>query len=339
MPNVVHVVTTARFAGVERYVADVAVETAAQGWTVTVVGGDPVAMPRALGASARWLPGGGPARALLSLARAGRADVCHAHMTVAEAVSLAARPLHRAPVVATRHFAAPRGRSLLGRVGAPWIAKRLARQLAVSTFAANKLETPPDVVLQNAVRPRDLLWRPESRVVLVLQRLEPEKDTLTALRAWAESGLAAAGWTLCVVGDGSERPMLERFVGENAVEGVSFPGWSHDPDAELAKAGMLIAPGSRDSSALAVLEAMAAGVPVIAAAAGGHLETIGLVPGAQLFTPGNAAGLAATLRRFADDDARAELSRNVRTAALGRLSLEQHVAHLLEEYRVARAAG
>jgi glycosyltransferase involved in cell wall biosynthesis len=84
---------------------------------------------------------------------------------------------------------------------------------------------------------------------------------------------------------------------------------------------------------------MAAGVPVIAAAAGGHLETIGMVPGARLFTPGNATGLADALRSLADDDARADLSRNVRTEALGRLSLAQHVVRLLEEYHLAGAAG
>ncbi len=338
MPKVVHVVTTRRFAGVERYVADVAVETAAHGWDVAVVGGNPAAMPRTLDGRVRWLPGGSSAEAFFSLARAGRVDVCHAHMTKAEAVALAARPLHRAPVVATRHFAAPRGKTRLGRVLAPWIARGLARQLAVSEYVAGKLEAPAAAVLPNAVHARPLLWQQESRVVLVLQRLEPEKDTLIALRAWEESGLAGEGWTMRVVGDGSERADLEQWVGEHGVAGVEFGGWSDEPDAELARASVLLAPGGQDSSALAVLEAMSAGVPVVAAAAGGHLESIGRIGDMPSFAPGDAVAAAAGLRAVSKDSFRAELSRRVREAALARMTLQEHVERLLEEYAKAGAS-
>src|SRR3954447_12170278 len=98
MPHVLHLVTTRSFAGVERYVAGVAVETARRGWEVTVVGGDETSMRAALGPAAGWLPGGGVAEAVRSVAHARRGDVCHAHMTLAEAVAVATRPLHRAPV-------------------------------------------------------------------------------------------------------------------------------------------------------------------------------------------------------------------------------------------------
>ncbi|HZS30119.1 MAG TPA: glycosyltransferase family 4 protein [Gaiellaceae bacterium] len=337
MPRVVHVVTTRRFAGVERYVADVAVETAAHGWEVSVVGGSPWAMLRNLGGRADWLPGSSPREAFVSLARTGRADVCHAHMTKAELVALLARPLHRAPVVATRHFAEPRGKTRLGGLVAPWIARGLARQLAVSEYVAGRLETAPDAVLPNAVHARPLLWRQESRTVLVLQRLEPEKDTMTALRAWRESGLADDGWTMRIVGDGSERPELERWVAERSLPAVEFAGWSDDPDAELARASVLVAPGGRDSSALAVLEAMSAGVPVVAAAAGGHLESIGRIEGMPSFATGDAVAAAAGLRALLDDSVRADLSHRVRAAALARISLPEHVDRLLAEYAKAKA--
>src|SRR5205814_1010334 len=124
-----------------------------------------------LGPSVRWLPGSSPHQSLLALARLGRQDLCHAHMTTAEAVAVATRPLHRAPVVSTRHFAAERGSSTLGALIAPWIAPRLAREIAVSDFVAERLEHRPDAVVRNGVRPTDCLWRAESRVVLVLQRL------------------------------------------------------------------------------------------------------------------------------------------------------------------------
>src|SRR4051812_357409 len=152
MPSVVHVITTERFAGVERYVSEVARETAARGWETSVVGGDPMRMPQALGADVRWRPGAGPLSAVRSLAALGRHDVCHAHMTLAEAAALAARPFPRARVISPRHFAAPRGSTRAGGLAAKWIGPRLARQIAVSDFVARQLERPPDAVIRNGVR-------------------------------------------------------------------------------------------------------------------------------------------------------------------------------------------
>src|SRR5437879_5311583 len=131
MPSVVHVVVTSNFAGVERYVSDVANATAGRDWKASVVGGDSTRMPESLHPDVRWLPGASPLGALVSLARLGRQDVCHVHMTTAEVVALAARPFHRAPIVATRHFAAARGSSRAGRAIAPSIGRRLTRQIAI----------------------------------------------------------------------------------------------------------------------------------------------------------------------------------------------------------------
>ena len=192
MPSVVHVVTTANFAGVERYVCEVARETVDRGWGSRSSGDTRSTMPSELGDAATWLPGATQLpRRLRSMRRLGRRDVCHAHMTVAEAVAVAARPVHRAPVVATRHFAARRGTSRGGRILAPWIARGLQREIAVSEFVASRLERRPDAVLLNGVPPSPLPLESSNTDRARLQRLEPEKDTLTALtrvarvRSWS----------------------------------------------------------------------------------------------------------------------------------------------------------
>jgi glycosyltransferase involved in cell wall biosynthesis len=332
MPSVVHVVTTAKFAGVERYVSDVARETARRGWEVAVVGGHPERMPGALGGGVEWWPGAKAPLALRSLRGVGRRDVCHAHMTVAEAVALAARALHRAPVVSTRHFAAPRGSTRTGRLLAPWIGRGLACEIAVSEFVASRLERTPDAVILNGVPPSPSLWRSESRVVLVLQRLSPEKDTLTALRAWQESVLAEEGWTMRIVGDGPERPALESWTVMHQVRGVTFAGSMADVRPELAAAGILLATGTRDSFGLAVVEAMAAGVPVVASAAGGHLETVGRVPGARLFPPRDHRAAADALRDLQEDGARERISESAHALARRKLTSARHVDRLLVVY-------
>jgi glycosyltransferase involved in cell wall biosynthesis len=332
MPSVVHVVATANFAGVERYVSDVARETVGRGWDVSVVGGDPEQMPLELGGTAAWLPGATAAQALRSLYRVGRCDVCHAHMTVAEALAVIARPLHRAPVVATRHFAAPRGASRGGRLLSPSIARGLAREIAVSEYVASRTERRPDAVILNGVPPSPCLWRSSSRTVLVLQRLEPEKDTFTALRAWKASRLAEEGWVMRVVGDGSERSALEAWVTSENVEGVTFVGWVPNAHHELAGAGVLLAPGPRDSFGLAVVEAMAAGVPVVASAAGGHLETLGRLTSAAMFPPGDALSAALALRSLLVVSSRRYFSEEGRRVAAEQLTTALHVELLLEQY-------
>lgn len=337
LSTVAHVVVTDNFAGAERYVCNVANETATRGWDAAVVGGNAERMRLALTEDVRWLPGANPLQALASLARLGRRGVCHAHMTMAEALALTAQPFHRAPVLATRHFAAARGRTRVGTLVAPWISRRLTREVAISEFVGRAIERPPDAVVPNGVPSMPLLWKPASRVVLVLQRLEAEKNTLTALRAWNASGLADDGWSLRVVGDGSERESLQHWAVEHDVRAVTFVGWTPDVDGELAAAGLLLAPAPAEPFGLAVVEAMAAGVPVVAAAAGGHLETVGLVGDAALFAPGDHEAAAKALRTFTRDDARAAASTAGREIAASRFSLAAHVDALLVQYELAQA--
>lgn len=337
MPTVAHIVTTGNFAGVERYVCDVAAETASRGWEVAVIGGNADRMPSAVGDSVRWEPGATPLQSLRSVLRLGRRDICHAHMTAAEAAAVATRPAHRAAVVSTRHFAARRGASRPGRIVAPWIGARLAREIAVGEFVAGHLERPPAAVIASGVPKSPCLWRSTNRVVLVLQRLEPEKDTLTALRAWQASRLADEGWSLRVVGEGSQQKMLKQWVASEAIPAVMFVGWTADTTRELRRAGILLASAPAEPFGLAVLEAMAAGVPVVACASGGHLETVGLLAGASLFPPGNAAGAATALRSILSRSVRSQMSTEGRRLVAERFTIERHVDRLLAQYEAARA--
>jgi glycosyltransferase involved in cell wall biosynthesis len=332
---VFHIVTTKGFAGVERYVCDVATETAARGWEVAVVGGDAQRMPAALGDGVRWEPGGVPLESLRSVTRLGRWDVCHAHMTAAETIAVGTRRTHRARVVSTRHFAAARGASRLGRIAAPWIAARLAREIAISEFVAQHIERPPSAVVVSGVPESPCLWRSPNRRVLVLQRLEPEKDSVTALRSWQASRLEDAGWSLRVVGDGAERRTLERWVASEAIAGVTFTGWTDNVSDEFRKAGILIASAPAEPLGLAVLQAMAAGVPVVACAGGGHLETVGLVADAPLFRAGDESAGGAALRSLLSDSARERLSAEGRRVVAERFTIGRHVDGLLAEYEAA----
>jgi glycosyltransferase involved in cell wall biosynthesis len=332
MPRILHIVTSPGFAGVERYVCNAANASTERGWEVAVVGGDAARMLPALLESVSWEPGSTLSQAARSVRRLGRFDVCHAHMTAAELVAVTMRASHRAPIVSTRHFAARRGASLPGRLVAPWIAHSLACEIAIGDFVAAKMERPPSSVLHTGVPESACLWRPSSREVLVLQRLESDKDTLTALRAWREADLVKEGWSLRIYGDGAQRASLESFAASERLEGVSFGGWTSDVAGALARAGMFLATAPAEPLGLAVLDAMAAGVPVVAAAAGGHLETAGQITDAPLFTPGDPRSAAAALRSLLDEAERARLSRAGRELVHERFTLDRFIDGLLAEY-------
>lgn len=334
MPRVLQVVVTDNFAGTERYVVNLSMCLAEAGWGVTVVGGQQDRMTTLLSDAVEWLPGGGPREAWASVRRAGRFDVCHAHMTYAEGVAVATRRSHGAPVVSTRHFAARRGSTPAGRIASQWIRQGIATEIAISDFVAAQLERAPDIVLRTGVPQAPMLWNSSSRTVLVLQRLEAEKQSDLALQAWQASGLGDEGWRLRFVGDGSQRAALEKQASALGLGGVEFAGWVHDAAQEFERAAMLLATAPAEPLGLSVIEAMAAGVPVVAAAGGGHLETVGQLEIAAMFTPGDAVAAAAQIRRLAyNADAREQLSSCGRNCQQLRLDLKGHGRDVAAVYR------
>lgn len=300
--RIVHAVRSDGFAGVERYIAVLAAEQARRGHQVVAIGGDQPAMRAALTGSDVHCRAADSTRAVARHLDAFRgADVWHVHMTAAEAAAVLAVRARRVPVVTTRHFAAPRGSALWGRLAAPLIRRRVAAQIAISGYVAAHIDGPSEVI-PSGVPVVEAAPVERARTILLAQRLEPEKCGADAVRAFAASGVIADGWSLLIAGDGAERGALERLAVDLGVaDGVRFLGWRGDVGDLMARVGMLIAPCPIEGLGLTPLEAMAAGLPVVAAGAGGHLETVGRVADAALYTPGDAASAADQLRRLAGD--------------------------------------
>lgn len=335
--HVAHLVVSDAFAGTERYVVNLGGAQHQDGHSVTVLGGDPTAMVSALPRGVHFEPAATVAAAVAALRRLRPFDVVHAHLTAAETAACVAFPWReRAPViVSTRHIAKPRGRSWTAKAVAVGIRNRVDLQIAVSTYVAGRIDGP-SVVLPTGVplRGQSAGERP---VVVVAQRLDPEKDTVTAIRAWAASGLDGLGWRLEVLGSGAQRRSLQDLAEALSVTGsVDFLGWVDDIDARLAAAAILLAPAPGEPLGLTVVEAMAWGLPVVAAAAAGHLETVGVVSGARLFTPGRpdeAAGLLYGLA--ADPSGRREYGRSLRDYQRNHLTLDGYVASVAQVYKAA----
>ncbi|MDF2805136.1 MAG: hypothetical protein K0S43_82 [Cellulosimicrobium sp.] len=311
--RIVHAVRSDGFAGVERHVALLARAQAAAGHQVAVVGGRPDAMGDALaGAPVRQRS----ASTTLEVARALRrlssgSDVVHVHMTAAEVGATISGVGHgpgRPVVVTTRHFAGRRGHGLLGPLVSAVARRDVTAQIAISRFVAEHVDGESVVVHPGVARREPLAPAADrDRVVLLAQRLEPEKRTDLGLRAFAASRLAADGWRLDVVGDGSLRAETERLATSLGLDGaVRFRGHRADVHLLMAHAAILLAPCPVEGLGLSVLEAMAAGLPVVAADAGGHRETLAGLDPAALYAALDPSAAAASLRALAGATGRRE---------------------------------
>lgn len=188
-------------------------------------------------------------------------------------------------------------------------------------YLPNFVPDPGPASPRTAERPAD-----GGIVALALGRLHPNKGFDILLDAVART----ANVDLWLAGDGELAPTLRRQAAALGIDGrVRFLGWQDDVWPLLAAADILVSSSRIEPLGNVVIEAWAAGVPVVATAADGPAALI--ADGASgILVPleGGASALAAAISRVADD---AEL--RARLAAGGRAAYE---AEFTEEAVVAR---
>lgn len=99
-----------------------------------------------------------------------------------------------------------------------------------------------------------------------------------------------------------DRDWLDKCMGEVPDVRLFVGGWlpDHDKPRELGRADAVVIPSRHEGFNQALLEAMAAGTPVIASAVGPVEEIIGSYPRAKLVPPGNSTALACVIRELAE---------------------------------------
>ena len=105
-------------------------------------------------------------------------------------------------------------------------------------------------------------WMQSERIVLAAGRLVPQKDFTTLIRAFA--GMARTA-KLVILGEGPERPKLERLVSELGLEDrVSLPGFDPNPFAYMGRAALFVLSSCYEGLPGVLIQAMACGCPVVA---------------------------------------------------------------------------
>jgi glycosyltransferase involved in cell wall biosynthesis len=131
-----------------------------------------------------------------------------------------------------------------------------------------------------------------------------EKDLPTLLRAFARCAHADPQLFLVVVGDGPERPGLERLVEELGIAPrCRFQGRVADVAPWLACMDLFVLPSISEALSNALMEAMASRCACIASRVGGNVELVRPGDTGLLFEPGDVLGLADQITRLAGDRA------------------------------------
>lgn len=116
---------------------------------------------------------------------------------------------------------------------------------------------------------------PEATVVAAIGRLVPIKRIDRLIEAFALARPRIPSSQLWLVGDGSERPALEALTASLGLgDAVRFAGWSDATPSWYAAADIVALTSEREGTPLALIEAAAAGRPVVAMAAGGVADVV-----------------------------------------------------------------
>lgn len=149
---------------------------------------------------------------------------------------------------------------------------------------------------------RELGATPGEFVLLQVARLDYLKDHATAIRTLARAVAQVPQTRLVLVGDGPERPAIEAQIrGLNLGDKVRLLGTRGDVARLLHGADAFLLTSTSEGIPLTVIEAMAAGLPVVATGVGGLREVVAEGTTGFLAPAKDDASLAGHLLRLASD--------------------------------------
>jgi glycosyltransferase involved in cell wall biosynthesis len=290
--------------------------------------------------------GGRPLLDVLRLIRRERIDLVHSHGKGAGLYGRLAARRARVPSVHTFHglhyadYPAGLGRAYLALERA--LARLTAALVHVSRSQAREAAAlglaPPQrshvivngidaarvagATLSRAAARRTLDLEPDVPVLGTVARFDPVKALDALLRAFAMAAAARPEARLVLVGDGPERSRLRALAATLGIEArVRFPGFVPDASRLLPAFDVYVSAGRKEGLPLALLEAMACGLPAAVTRVPGHVDVVEEDVTGLLVAPDDHRGLArAAIDLMGDPDRRAAMGR------AGRRRVEEHFA-------------
>jgi glycosyltransferase involved in cell wall biosynthesis len=350
MIRLLHIVGDSRFGGAGRIILGLSQMAKAQGWDVDILTTDPTFQQAAKTQGLRALNLDvirRPIRPLWDLnglirlrnfLKCESYEIVHTHTSKGGFVGRLAAAMAKVPVIVhTMHGLAFHERSgaltrtfysTLERIAAA----RCDRIVSVSKFHGQWAvelgicKNSKIVPIQNGIAPtstpfidplnlrRRLGLSAKDIVLLTTARLAPDKGLEYLIQAAAMVRINAPHCKILIAGDGPVRKRLEGLVCDlDLSDHVIFLGFRQDVDDLLAASDAVILPSLREGLSISLLEAMAAGKPIIASSIGSHLEVAADANIAKLVAPADARALSdAILDLIGDPGMMMELGTNAR---------------------------
>jgi len=254
-----------------------------------------------------------------------RPDVVHSHSAHVLRYAIPAVLLSRpCPIVHTLHNLAERETDRPGAV-LQFVAFRAGvTSVAIGQAVAESMQRlyrlAPRRIIPNGIRVSEfeevpgsrqeirsaLGLPPQSPVFIAVGRFSEQKNHAALLEAFASDRLRALGTHLLLAGDGELRGALVETAGVLRLgERVHFLGTRQDVPGLLHAADVFVLTSRWEGNPLSVMEAMAAGRPVVATSVGCVPELVSPDTG-RLVAPGDGAGLECAMFELASDLALAQ---------------------------------
>jgi glycosyltransferase involved in cell wall biosynthesis len=326
-PGVLLLVTTFDVGGAERVLVELAAGLRARGYRVLAV-----CLQRRSGSIGRELEDAGATVfdlrmrgkwdlrvlwKLVAMLRAKQIDVLYTFLYHASVLGRIAGKLAGTPVILSSQQTMV-WQPALGRLANRLTAAACTRVVAVSDSVADylvdtvgvrrdRVVTIPNSVDTSSFSPT----RTESSepVAGMIARLTPEKDHQTLIAAFAEVRNRWRQARLVFAGEGPERPSIEHAIHNTGIaDAVTLLGHVDDVRPVLAQLSVYVQSTHVEGMPVAVLEAMAAGLPVIATRVGGNTDAVVDGRTGLLVPPNDVGAMAEALDSlFSDPDRRAEM--------------------------------
>lgn len=316
--------------GVQVHVGDLARRLIDRGHDVVVLApsGSPASEPwvtvvgrsfrfRYAGTVAPICPSLSSRRRVRAALRGFEPDLVHVHEPFTPSASMFAALASSVPVVATFH--AYLERSVLQRAVRPLasvISRSISIGIAVSNAAAEfagRVTDLPMRIIPNGVeterfRAAAAPRRGTANTIAWVGRLDPQKGFPVFLEAFSRMAPHRPDLRAVIAGAGTDTSALDRLDADvrgrlsllGAVPNSDLPPVLHGADVFAAPAT------GQESFGIVLVEAMAAGVPVVASDIAGYREVVRAGESGLLVPPGDAAALAVALGKVLDDRALAD---------------------------------
>ncbi len=326
---ILHLINGEHYSGAERVQDLLAMRLPEFGYDVTLVCLKPGRFPearRSKGARLLEMPMRGqadvrPAWRLARLLREGRYALVHAHTPRAALVGRIASALARVPLVYHVHSPAARDSTQRARNGLGAAVERLCVGRAAALVAVSDslgewmreqgYSSSPLAVVHNGVPQLSALPRRQPPAVDwtigTIALFRPRKGLEVLLEALAilrSHGLAARLRAVGTFETPDYEAAIRRRVAQLGLQDdIDWTGFRHDVDRELAQMDLFVLPSLfGEGLPMVVLEAMAAGVPVVATRVEGVGEAIRDSLDGLLVEPGDSQGLAEKIERVIRGD-------------------------------------